>query len=291
MEHKTAEPVGVPSLRRSMLPAIDYADGGMEMTLSVVLPAYNEEPNIEGAVARCLTVLPQLTGDFEVIVVDDGSSDGTADIAQRLVDQHHPRVRLLRHTRNLGYGAAIVNGFREARSDLLFYTDSDNQFDVGELEWFLPLTEEYDVVVGFRVYRYDSVLRSVMSWCYNRLVNVLFRVRVRDVDCAFKLFRSEVIRKIEVESDDFFIDTELVARTRKWNFRIIEKGVRHYPRAAGETTVRPSDVPQTLRTIARMWQRIYFPRREQTEALTAHRRARAAEVSESLPRPHMTAAS
>jgi glycosyltransferase involved in cell wall biosynthesis len=263
----------------------------MERSLSVVLPAYNEEPNIEGAVARCLAVLPQLARDFEVIVVDDGSTDGTAEVAQRLVDQNHPRVRLLRHARNLGYGAAIAHGLREASSDLLFYTDADNQFDVGEIEWFLPLIEEYDAVVGFRVYRYDTVLRSVMSWCYNRLVNVLFRVRVRDVDCAFKLFRSEVIRKIDVESDDFFIDTELVARTRKWNFRIIEKGVRHYPRAAGETTVRPSDVPRTLRTIARMWQRIYFPRREQRDALRAHRAAQAAEMSESLPTPQVGTAS
>jgi glycosyltransferase involved in cell wall biosynthesis len=263
----------------------------MEETVSVVLPAYNEGPNIEGAVGRCLAVLPKLVRDFEVIVVDDGSTDDTANLAQRLVDEHHPRVRLLRHTRNLGYGAAIVNGFRQARCELLFYTDSDNQFDVRELEWFLPLIDEYDVVVGFRVYRYDTVVRSIMSWCYNRLVNVLFRVRVRDVDCAFKLFRREVIMKIDVESDDFFIDTELVARSRKWNFRIVEKGVRHYPRTAGETTVRVSDVPRTLRTVGRMWQRIYFPRREQTEALLAHRRARAAEMIEQPPRSQMTAAS
>jgi dolichol-phosphate mannosyltransferase len=263
----------------------------MEPTVSVVLPAYNEEPNIESAVARCVEVLPNLTRDFEVIVVDDGSSDGTAEVAQQLVDRHHPHVRMLRHTRNLGYGAAIANGFQNARLELLFYTDADNQFDVGELEWFLPLMDQYDVVVGFRVYRYDRVLRSIMSWFYNRLVNVLFRVRTRDVDCAFKLFRREVIRKIEVESDDFFIDTELVARARKWNFRIIEKGVRHYPRTAGETTVRVSDVPRTLKTVGHMWQRIYFPRRHQTDALRAHRRARFAEVVESGPRRRVGATS
>jgi dolichol-phosphate mannosyltransferase len=263
----------------------------MKRTVSVVLPAYNEEPNIESAVERCLEVLPKLTRDFEVIVVDDGSSDGTANVAQRIVDERHPRVRLLRHDRNLGYGAAIANGFGEARLELMFYTDADNQFDIGELEWFLPLIEQYDVVVGFRVYRYDRVLRSITSWFYNRLVNVLFRVRVRDVDCAFKLFRSEVINKIDMESDDFFIDTELVARARKWNFRIAEKGVRHYPRTAGETTVRVSDIPHTLRTVARMWQRINFPRRDQAETRLARRRARAAAVAESPPRPRVTAAS
>jgi glycosyltransferase involved in cell wall biosynthesis len=218
--------------------------------------------------------------DYEIIVVDDGSVDGTADAVQRLVDLHHPRVRLLRHRRNLGYGAAIANGFRHARGDLLFYTDADNQFDVAEIRWFLPLLNSVDVVVGFRVYRYDTFMRSMLSWGYNRLVNVLFRVRVRDVDCAFKLFRREVIEKIDVESDDFFVDTELVARARKWNFRIIEKGVRHYPRTAGETTVQVSDVPRTLRTVVKMWQRIYYPRRDQTEALRVHRTAREADVCE-----------
>jgi dolichol-phosphate mannosyltransferase len=263
----------------------------MRPSLSLVLPAYNEAPNIEAAVERCLAVVPPLAAEFEVIVVDDGSSDETAQIAQRLVDEHHPRVRLLRHARNRGYGAAIANGFREARSELLFYTDADNQFDVGELEWFLPLIVEYDVVVGFRVYRYDKVSRSLMSWCYNRLVNLLFRVRVRDIDCAFKLFRREVVEKVDVETDDFFVDTELVARARKWNFRIIEKGVRHYPRTAGETTVRASDVPRTLRTVARMWQRIYFPGREHAEVLVAHREALAAETVEYLPQPRLTAQS
>lgn len=252
-------------------------------SLSIVLPAYNEEANIERAVRRCLEVLPDMATTYEVIVVDDGSRDGTAAVTQRLVDELHPTVRLLRHRRNLGYGTAIANGFSHGRHALCFYTDADNQFDVGELAWFLPLIEDYDLVVGFRVYRYDSVLRSIMSWLYNRLVNLLFRVRVRDVDCGFKLCRREVVEKVELESEDFFVDTELIARARKWNFRIAEKGVRHYPRTAGETTVRPSDIPRTLRTVARMWQRIYFPRREASRDLDRLRGQRAAEVEEYAP--------
>jgi glycosyltransferase involved in cell wall biosynthesis len=228
-------------------------------SLSVVLPAYNEVENIKIAVERALAVLPSLVADHEVVVVDDGSRDGTAEAVLVLLEAHPGRVRLIRHTQNLGYGAAIRTGFQRARGDLVFYTDADNQFDIGELKWFLPLISEYDVVVGFRVYRYDPVLRSILSWVYNRLVNVLFRVRVRDVDCAFKLFRREVIEKVRIDATDFFVDTELVARARRWNFRIVEKGVRHYPRTAGATTVRPSHVGQTLRTIARMWRRIYFP--------------------------------
>lgn len=248
-----------------------------------MLPAYNEEHNVRIAVERALEALPAIVDDFEVIVVDDGSRDRTAAVARELVEEHHPRVRLVRHRANRGYGAAIRSGFRAGRFDLLFYTDADNQFDVGDLEWFLPLAHDHDVVIGFRVYRYDTVLRSVLSWVYNRLVSVLFRVRVRDVDCAFKLIRREVWEKIDLESSDFFVDTELVAKARKWNFRIAEKGVRHYPRLAGETTVRSSDIPNTLRTVARMWRRIYFPTRAIRDEILAANRMVDETTSEELP--------
>jgi glycosyltransferase involved in cell wall biosynthesis len=228
-----------------------------------VLPAYNEEANVGPVIEQAVEVLPSVAEDFEVIVVDDGSSDGTAEVALELVREHHPRVRLLRHTGNRGYGAALRTGFGRARFDYLFYTDTDRQFDLGELPYFVRADVPYDLVIGFRVYRYDTVLRSILSWIYNRIIGVLFRVRVRDVDCAYKLFTREAMEKLTIESNDFFVDAELVARARKWNFRILQKGVRHYPRVAGETTVRPSDIPRTLREIARMWRRIYLPSREQ----------------------------
>jgi glycosyltransferase involved in cell wall biosynthesis len=234
-------------------------------SLSVVLPAYNEEPNVEAVVRKALEALPALAHDYEVIVVDDGSTDGTAEIAQALVDEHYPRVRLLRHERNEGYGAALRTGFSRTRHDFVFYTDADQQFDIAELEFLLPMLAEHDVVVGFRVYRYDSAFRLLASTVYNWIVRLLFRVRVRDVDCSFKVFRREVLDKITIECTDFFVDTELVAKVRKWNFRLAEKGVRHYPRAAGETKVQPSDVPRTLRTVAQMWQRVHMPARAQVE--------------------------
>ncbi len=234
--------------------------------LSVVLPAFNEELNVGPMVEACLTVLPHLADDFEVIVVDDGSGDETAGVVEDLVDRGDGRVRLLIHDRNRGYGAALRTGFQHATKDLVFYTDSDRQFDIAELAYFLPMMAHNDLVIGFRVYRYDRFFRTFVSWGYNRLVRVLFRVRVRDVDCAFKLMRSEVIAKLPLQTDDFFIDTEIVASARKWNFRIDEKGVRHYPRVAGETTVNAGDVSRTLRTIGRMWKRIYLPSAQQREA-------------------------
>ncbi|MEZ5122611.1 MAG: glycosyltransferase family 2 protein [Solirubrobacterales bacterium] len=243
----------------------------MRPALSVVLPAYNEEANIEPVVRRALEVLPTLVDDYEVIVVDDGSRDATAEHALAIAREHPDHVRVLHHDPNQGYGAAIRSGFRHARGALVFYTDADNQFDLAELEWFLPMVANHDMVIGFRVYRYDTVLRSIVSWCYNRLVGLLFRVHVRDVDCAYKLLRREVLEKITIESDDFFVDTELVAKARRWNFRIAEKGVRHYPRTAGETTVQASDVPRTLRTIATMWRRIHMPTRADRELVEAVR--------------------
>ena len=231
----------------------------MGTNISVVLPALNEAENISVAVERALAVLAELADDGEVVVVDDGSTDETRAIVEELMTVHRPRVRLAVHPVNRGYGAALRTGFSLSRYDLVFYTDADNQFDPGDLKHFLPLMGEYDLIVGFRVYRYDTMLRSVLSWVYNRIVSVLFRVRVRDVDCAFKLFRREVLEKITIECDDFFVDTELVAKARRWNFRLLEKGVRHYPRMAGETTVQPSHITRTLRTIATMWRRMYLP--------------------------------
>ena len=240
-------------------------------SLSVVLPAYNEEENIARAVQRGVDVLPALAEKWEVVVVDDGSRDQTAEIVRELVEEHYPHVRLLQHPVNEGYGAALRTGLSRARHELIFYTDSDNQFDIGELQYALPMMRDVDVVVGFRVYRYDDPIRVAMSWAYNRLVRVLFRVRVRDVDCSFKVFRREVIEKITIETDSFFVDTELVAKVRKWNFRMAEKGVRHYPRTAGETTVRPSDIPRTLCVVFQMWQRIHKPTRRQMEESAARR--------------------
>ena len=233
--------------------------------LSVILPAFNEESNVGPMVDAALEVLPSLADDYEVLIVDDGSRDATGSVARDLVDRHYPAVRLLAHQGNRGYGVAIRTGFQHSRGGLVFYTDADRQFDISELAYFLPLAAENDLVIGFRVYRYDTMVRSMVSWVYNRLVGVLFRVGVRDVDCAFKLIRREVVDKLPLQSDDFFIDTEIVACSRRWNFRIAQKGVRHYPRVAGETTVAISDVSRTLRTVARMWLRIYRPTRKQRE--------------------------
>jgi glycosyltransferase involved in cell wall biosynthesis len=241
--------------------------GATADSLSIVLPARNEEANIGRAVEQAVAVASRVAKQFEVIVVDDGSTDGTGCAVEDMILNGHSHVRLVSHKPNLGYGAALRTGFDHSRHELVFFTDSDNQFDVSELEYFIPLMANYDLVTGFRVYRYDPVLRCILSWIYNRLVGVMFRLRVRDVDCAFKLMRREVVRQVTIECDNFFVNTELLAKARKWNFRIAEKGVRHYPRTSGETTVRASDIPRTLATVFTMWRRIYLPTRKELDRL------------------------
>lgn len=227
-------------------------------TISAVLPAYNEEENIEIATTRMADALRSLNlRDWEVIVVDDGSIDKTPAIADRLAAADPAHIRVIHHHPNRGYAEALKSGFTSARYQLVFYTDSDNQFDVGELKKLLPLIEDADIVCGFRIYRFDPLTRLVLSWGYNLLVRIIFRINVRDIDCAFKLFRREVFDKIAIESKKFFVDAEILAKARFHGMKLVEIGVRHYPRQAGHSTVRASHIFSTLKEIAQMWVNVH----------------------------------
>ena len=236
--------------------------------LTIVLPAFNEEESLPDALGQCRELREQMPDfDVEVVVVDDGSTDGSSAMLEDWI-LSEKWLRVISHPVNSGYGAAIKTGFAAANGRFVFYTDSDNQFDILELREILPLIEGADLVAGFRVYRFDPLPRLLVSWIYNRLVRVLFRVPVRDVDCSFKLMRRERLDRLVLMSDDFFIDTEIVARARKWNWRIKEVGVRHYPRRKGRTTVNAGDIPRTLRAIGRMWRAIHYPNRVQHSMLS-----------------------
>jgi glycosyltransferase involved in cell wall biosynthesis len=227
-------------------------------SISAVLPAFNEEENIATATKRMVAVLSSLPmRQWEVIIVDDGSTDRTGEIADQLASQD-ARIRVFHHHLNQGYAEALKTGFTNARYQLVFYTDSDNQFDFSELKNLLRLIEDADIVCGFRIYRFDPLTRLVLSWGFNLLVRIIFRIKVRDIDCAFKLFRREVFDKVKIESKKFFVDAEVLAKARYYGFRMVEVGVRHYPRPAGRSSVRPSHIPSTLAELARMWFNIYF---------------------------------
>lgn len=241
----------------------------MSDLFTLVLPCFNENESLPAVIEKCDTLAKSLGNwDLEVVVVDDGSRDNSADLLREAANQR-PWLRVITHPTNRGYGAALRSGFEAARGAIVGYSDSDGQFDLLEFADALSLTDGADLVAGFRVYRFDPLSRLVVSWCYNRLVRVLFRVPVRDVDCSFKLMRRDKLDRLVLMCDDFFIDTEIVARARKWNWRITELGVRHYPRTTGRTTVRPSDVPRTLRRVWQMWFAIHFPKRVHHAALAA----------------------
>lgn len=228
----------------------------MPTALSIVLPAYNEEGNIERVVRDAGAVAAALAPPYEIVVVDDGSRDRTAEILARLATEMDGALRVVRHPVNEGYGAALRDGFRATTGDLVFYTDSDNQFDLRELAGILPLMKDVDAVLGYRVGRQDPWVRKAVSGGFNRLSSAALGMSVRDLNCSFKLFRGDMIRALPIDSADFFVDTEIVARLHRAGWRYVQRGVRHYPRTAGRSTVRPSDVPRTLVALARMWHRL-----------------------------------
>lgn len=221
--------------------------------LSLVLPAFNEEGNIERAVRDAARAAAALTPSYEVVVVDDGSRDGTRARLTGLEGELGACLRVLRHEVNRGYGAALRSGFQAARGELVFYTDADNQFDLTELDQFLPLMDAHDAVLGYRVRRRDPRLRLFTSRVFNALADWVLGLEVRDVNCSFKLFRGEMLRALPLVTDDFMIDAELVARVQRGRWRVAEKGVTHLPRTAGRSTVRPGHVPHTLASLGRLW--------------------------------------
>ncbi len=214
--------------------------------LSYFFPAHDEEANLESLVAEALATLPALAERFEIIAVDDGSTDATAAIADRLAAAHADVVRAVHHSTNLGYGAALRSGFRAARFDLVCFTDGDRQFrvaDLGRLTARLDEADAPDVVVGYRIRRADPPIRALYARVYRLANRIFFGVRVRDIDCACKLFRQTALEGIRVESGGAFFSAELLIKLRTAGRSIAEVGVPHHPRVAGSPTgAKPSVV-------------------------------------------------
>ena len=226
--------------------------------LSLVLPAYNEEAGLRQAIAEADEALAGLCADYEILVVDDGSRDGTAALAADEASRR-PRVRLLRHAANKGYGAALRTGFEAARFPLVAFTDADRQFHLGDLARMMPLAAEADIVAGWRIDRKDSWWRCFLSRGYNLMARTMLGTPVRDIDCALKVFRREALARILPDSRGFFANTEMLTRAQQAGLRIAEVGVRHRPREHGSSTVSFTDVPRTLsRLLAFWWTRSLF---------------------------------
>jgi glycosyltransferase involved in cell wall biosynthesis len=223
-------------------------------SLSAVLPAYNEQSVIEPTVRHVSEAIGRLVDDFEVVVVNDGSSDRTGEILAALANEPGLHLRVVTHERNRGYGAALASGFDAATRDLVFLTDGDKQFDVGELSYFLPaLDDATDMVIGWRRRRADPPLRLLNAWGWKLLVNGLFGYTARDVDCAFKLFRRRVWQDVNVRSHGAAFSAELLIKARRRGFRVRELPVTHFPREAGSPTgAKPAVIARAMRELAQL---------------------------------------
>jgi glycosyltransferase involved in cell wall biosynthesis len=203
--------------------------------LSVVLPAFNEEANVEGVVRQVASALEASGLDYEIVVVDDGSRDRTGEILDRLAAEL-PSLRPRHHPQNRGYGAALRTGFEASGKAYVFYMDSDGQFDIADLAHLLPLAAKDCIVTGFRIRRHDPWLRTLNAWLFGLLVRVLLGVRVRDLNCAFKLIPRPVLAGMTLESTGALINAEIYGRAVRRGVRIREVGVQHYPRRGGVQT-------------------------------------------------------
>jgi glycosyltransferase involved in cell wall biosynthesis len=222
------------------MPAVARSD----LSLSAVLPAYNEEAIIERTVRHVAGVLSGLVQDYEVIVANDGSRDHTGEILAGLqTTEPQLNLRIVTHEMNCGYGAALASGFNAAGKDLIFLTDGDKQFDVAELGAFIPAMDaRTDLVIGWRRNRADPFMRKLNALGWKTLVNVLFGYTARDVDCAFKLFRRRVWESMTVHARGATFSAEFLIKARRLQFVVKELPVSHFPRMAGSPTGARADV-------------------------------------------------
>ncbi len=218
-------------------------------SLSVILPAYNEEQVIASTVSAVLQVLSAWGMDFEIIVVNDGSTDRTGAVVASLAAVD-PRVRLMTHSVNQGYGAALVSGFAVTTKELTFFMDADGQFDIRDLREFFPFIGAYDAVIGYRIDRQDSWMRKLNAWGWKLLIGWVLGVHVRDVDCAFKLLHTEFFRQYPLETRGAMINAELLYQLTRAGYTYKELGVHHLPRRGGRASgARPSVIMRAFREL------------------------------------------
>ncbi|MEX1158399.1 MAG: glycosyltransferase family 2 protein [Thermomicrobiales bacterium] len=228
----------------------------LDRKLSLVLPAHNEAENIEAIVMRALDVLPRLIRDIEIIVVNDGSRDETGPIIDTLASRH-ACVHAVHHPHNRGYGAALTSGFRVATGDSIMFMDSDRQFDIADINALLPYVPYYDIVAGYRIQRRDPLYRRLYGKMFGLVVWLLFGVHLRDTDCAFKIYRADLLNSIELTTPGALINTEMLARAKRRGATIVEVGVNHYPRFAGESSGgSPSVVFRAMGETVKLWLRL-----------------------------------
>lgn len=227
-------------------------------SLSVFFPAYNDALSLPALIGKTFEVLNTVAEQFEVIVVNDGSADSTASVLKDLQARFGPRLIVIEHPENRGYGAALRTGFGAVKYELVFYTDADGQYDVGELPLLLePMSGAVGLVNGFKLKRHDPWHRICIGWTYNKFARALFGITLRDIDCDFRLIRREVLKNLNLRSNTGSICVELVRGIELSGCGIVEIGVHHYPRRHGRSQFfRFRKLLTTLRQLAELYWRL-----------------------------------
>ena len=240
----------------------------MPQSLSVFFPAYNDSGTIASMVIRTVKTAAELTPDFEVIIVDDGSADGTADIADELA-RTYAQVRAVHHPVNRDYGAALQTGFRSATRDLIFYTDGDAQYDPAELTvLWAAMTPDTDVVNGYKISRADPLHRIIIGRLYHHIVSFLFGLTLRDVDCDFRLMRRSIFERINLEKSSGIICVEMMKKIQDNRFRIVEVPVHHFHRTYGTSQFfNFRRLFRTGRDLLRLWYALVVRREHMREGI------------------------
>jgi len=224
-------------------------------SISYFCPAYNEQENLEKAVTSVLAVLKEINALFEIIIVDNGSLDKTPQMADQFA-KTYPQIKVIHHVSNREYGGALKSGFMNVANEIVVYTDSDNQYDFNDFKKMLPYLENYDVVMGVRENRHDSIYRKIQSAIFNLLLKALFGLKAKDINCSFKVYKKKVLDSIDICSNSAFIDAEMYIRARKKGYKICEVAVQHFPRQAGKATgAKPHVVLLTIKEIFCYWLR------------------------------------
>jgi glycosyltransferase involved in cell wall biosynthesis len=204
-------------------------------SISAFFPAYNDAGSIAKIIHMMARLLPKVTDDYEIVVVDDGSVDGTGDLLRSLALEY-PFLKVIYHGVNRGYGAALITGFANCSKDLIFYTDGDGQYDVEELLLLLEnLGENTDIVNGYKISRSDSKVRIIAGEIYRHLMRFLFGLHIKDVDCDFRLFRHRLLEHVQLSCDSGVICVEMMKKFQENGCRMVEVPIHHYQRGCGKS--------------------------------------------------------
>jgi glycosyltransferase involved in cell wall biosynthesis len=225
--------------------------------ITIFFPVYNDENTIVTMVEKCLSVLQEIANCYEVIIVNDGSPDNSGKVADEMAKKHE-HVRVIHHTQNKGYGAAIKTGMENANYEWICFTDGDDEYDIEDLRKMIRLKDYYDLIITFRYVKLYSTIRVFISSIYNKIFRLVFRTNYRDISTGLRLMRKSVFNELSIISDSPFIGAEITLRTMLKGFRVGEMGIQTFPREFGKgASVSPKNILRTIKDMRKVYQNIF----------------------------------